>query len=482
MPLAMSGTDGQRLGAVHVEVGEFSMRGILRGLVAALLSACFAVPAAADRFRLSDALGLAYTTNPELEAQRAKVRQADDVVAEARGGWRPSVNTSGSYGFEYAEGGKNIFGFQNKDLLTPLDGRAALSQPLFTGGQAYAQVQRAIALVRAARADLLSAEQQLLLASATAYMDVVRDIVSLRLHQDDVRILMRQLDATKTQLNAGAATKTDLQEVEVRLAGAQADLALAEAQLTQSRSSFERIIGRPAETLEDMPPLPILPGSLDQAMALSLKLAPRIQAAQANDKAAQYGIDNAVGAMLPHASIVAQYDYVQNNLASPFGFNAKSNAVSILGQVQIPIYQGGSDTARLRQAKEAQVQTRLGITDADQTTRQLTLNSWTAFHAAQTAVGYNEKRVTSAELALDGVIQQQHQGERSIIDILNAEQERLGAQIALASARHDMLITSYQLLAAVGELTAKWLDLKVKIYDPNEHYNQNSATWLDFGG
>jgi len=466
----------------HVEeLGVLHMRGILWGLAATFLSACLAAPAAADRFRLSDALALAYTYNPELEAQRAKVRQADDVVAEARGGWRPSVNGSASYGVSNFSG-TQLGVIPRTETLTPLDGRASVSQPVITGGQAYAQVQRAIAQVRAARADLLNAEQQVLLAAATAYMDVVRDVIALRLHEEDVTILSKQRDATKAQLDAGAATKTDLQEVEVRIAGAQADLALAQSQLTQSRNSFERIIGRPAETLEEIPPMPALPASLDQAMALALRLAPRIQAAQANDKAAQYGIDNAEGAMLPHASIVAQYDYVQGSLASPFGINSKGGTLSLLGQLSVPLYQGGADTARLREAKEAKAQAHLSIADSDQATRQTTKDGWAAFHAALTAVGYNEHRVTASEQALDGVIQQQHQGERSILDILNAEQERLAAQIALAGSRHDMVVTSYQLLSAVGELTAKWLNLKVKIYDPNEHYNENSASWLDFGG
>jgi TolC family type I secretion outer membrane protein len=466
----------------HVEeLGVLHMRGILWGLAATFLSACLAAPAEADRFRLSDALALAYTYNPELEAQRAKVRQADDAVAEARGGWRPNVSASASYGLSRFDGTLlNVI--PRTQTLTPLDGRASISQPVVTGGQAYAQVQRAIALVRSARADLLNAEQQILLAAATAYMDVVRDVIALRLHEEDVTILSKQREATKTQLDAGAATKTDLQEVEVRLAGAQADLAIAQSQLTQSRNNFERIIGRPAETLEEMPPLPALPGSQDQALALALHLAPRIQSAQANDKAAQYGIDSAEGAMLPHASIVAQYDYVQDSLASPFGTSSKGGTVSLLGQLSVPLYQGGADTARIREAKEAKSQARLSIADADQATRQTTKDGWAAFHSALTAVGYNEHRVTSSEQALDGVIQQQHQGERSILDILNAEQERLAAQIALASSRHDMVVNSYQLLSAMGELTAKWLALRVKIYDPNEHYNENSATWLDFGG
>ena len=387
------------------------MRGMFCGLIIALAGATlWVVPAAADVFRLSDALSLAYSTNPELEAQRAKVRAADDAVAEARGNWRPSVNASGSYGAERVD----VLNGSFHKLYTPGTGRAVISQPVLTGGQAYAQIQRAIALVRAARADLLNAEEQILLAAATAYLDVVRDTEGVRLHQQDVDILDRQRVATKTQLDMGDATKTDLQQVEVRIAAAQADLAQAEAQLSQSRDSFERVIGRPPETLEKSPPLPVMPATQDQMLAIALKLNPRIQSAQANDKAAQYGIDNAVGALLPHASIVAEYDYARNSFNSPFGVAATTGAVSVLGQLSVPIYQGGAEDARIREAKESRSQTRLGLTDADQATRQVVKDSWSSFHAAETAVGYNQHRVTAAVQALDGVIQQQHQGERSI--------------------------------------------------------------------
>lgn len=458
-------------------------RGTFRALTIAFASVVLITPAAADRLTLADALAYAYTNNPELEAQRSRVRSADDTVAEARGGWRPSVNLSGSYGYSETNERFQVQQTQTGSTLIPLapvSGRAVISEPILTGGQAYAQVQRAIALVRSARADLLNAEQQILLATATAYMDVVRDVETLHLHQSDVDILTRQRIATKTQLDAGAATKTDLQEVDVRLAGAQADLALAQAQLAQSRNNFERVIGRPAETLEQSPPLPRLPGTQEQALAMALKLSPRIQSAQAQDKAAQYGIDNAVGAMLPHASIVGEYDYNQASIS--FGAHTKEDAFSILGQVSVPIYQGGSDTARVREAKEAKSQTRLGIVDADQATRQALKDAWASFHSAQTALSYNQLRVTSSEQALNGVIQQQHQGERSILDILNAEQERLQAEVAVSASHHDMVVSSFQLLAATGQLTARQLTLKVKIYDPNDHYNDSSSSWLDFGG
>ena len=248
------------------------------------------------------------------------MRAADEAVAEARGGWRPSVNASGSYGGEHTD----IINF-GPSLPSRRARRArVISQPVLTGGQAYAQIQSAVALVRASRADLLNAEQQVLLAAATAYMDVVRDVIALRLHEDrrprppagrhQDTIGCRRSHQDRSSGSGGAPR------------GVACGSATAQAQINQSRDTFERVIGRPAETLEDAPPLPGLPGTQEQALALALQLSPRIQSAQANDKAAQYGVDNAVGAMLPHASIVAQYDYTQNSLASQFGPYGQSGA------------------------------------------------------------------------------------------------------------------------------------------------------------
>ncbi|MBV8978109.1 MAG: TolC family outer membrane protein [Alphaproteobacteria bacterium] len=460
------------------------IRGITWKALLAVSAVLLAEPAVADRFTLADALAMAYEHNPELAAARAKTRAADDAVAEARGNYRPTINVTGSYGYTRVD----ELGLYNQRKttssateLTPTLGRATLVQPVYTGGQAYAQTQRAIALVRAARADLLNAEQQILFAATQAYMDTVRDADGLRLHRSDVDVLTRQRDATKTQLDAGAATRTDLDETDVRLAGAKAELAQAESQLAQSRDNFERIIGRAPETLEQAPSLPRLPGTQEQALAFALKLSPRIQGAQANDKAAQYGIDNAVGATLPHGSIVADYNYGSDALTNPFSFKTKAGIFDVLGQLNIPLYQGGAEDARIREAKEQRAQTRFGVVDADQATRQIVKDSWATFHTALNAVAYNQGRVAASERALDGVIQQQHQGERSILDILNAEQERLSAELALSASRHDMVVGAYQLLAAEGRLTAGTLGLKVKLYDPNTHYKEHSASWIDFG-
>jgi TolC family type I secretion outer membrane protein len=449
------------------------------GIAAFVLSAAFASPSVAEVFALSDALVLAYQTNPRLESARAKLRAADEQVAEARGGWRPSVGVSSSYGYQNQR--TTATGFSQLLQFTPTTAQATLSQPLFTGGQVYAEVRRAMAEDNAARAVLLDTEQQVLLSAATAYMDVVRDTRTLALRHDDVDALRRQREATKTQLDAGEVTRTDLDEVDVRLAGAQANEALAQSQMTQSRDSFERAVGRPAATLDESPVPPRMPATRDQALALAVRGSPIVLYARANERAADYGVDDAVGALLPHASVVAQYDYSQDALSTGFPIPTKVSSFAVLGEISIPIYQGGAEEAKVREAKETHAQTRSDIVDADQSVRQLVDDSWAALEASQTALGFNTQRLTVAQRALAGVIEQQHQGERSTIEILNAEQERVDAELALASSRHDAVVAAYQMLASEGRLTAKALYLRTKLYDPAEHFNEDAGKWIGFG-
>lgn len=448
-------------------------------MIAAVIVIVTGAACRAETFSLKEALAVAYSTNPKLEAARAQARAADERVAESRGGWRPNLGISGSYGYDNQY--TSTSGFSQDLQYTPTSGQATLSQPLFTGGQVYADVQRAIAGVDQARANLLLTEQQTLLATATAYMNVVRDETVRDRRHGDVDVLYRQRSATETELNAGEATRTDMSEVEVRLARAEAELALAEAQLVQSRDFFERTIGRPPEKLEDFPALPALPSSQEKATALALHSSPQLLAARASDRAAKYSVDVAVGALLPHASVVAQYNYSQNALSSGFPYPVKTGQFSIMGQVSVPIYAGGAEEARVREAKELHSQAGLGILDADGAVRQSVKDSWAALDAAKTAFKLDQQRVASSKSALDGVTEQQHEGERSVLDILNAEDERLQAEVDLAGSRRDVVVTAYQVLSSTGQLTARTLRLPVKLYNPEQHYDEDAGKWFGLG-
>ena len=430
------------------------------------------------RYKLQDALAEAYTSNPQLEAARAKAKAADDAVAEARGGWRPSVGISSSYGYQQQDVTAPNYG--QRLSSTPMTSQVSINQPVYSGGQVSAGVRRAMALVNVARAELLGAEQQILLSGATSYLDVVRDVAGLELYRQDVAALRKLRDATKTQLAAGAVTKTDLDEVDVRLAAAQANLAAMDARLAQSRDAFERVIGRPAESLDADPTPPPIPSSEPEALELALTQSPQIRAAEANDKAAEYGVDYAVGALLPHAGLVAQYSYSTSSISTGLPIPANMGNTFVFAQVTIPLYQGGAEHAKVREAKQQRAQADLGVLDALQATRQQLNDAWVYYQSADRAFGLNRNRVAASERALAGVTEQQHAGERSIIDILNAEQEHLDAELSESSSRHDFTVAAFQVLFATGQLTAKSLALNVKAYDPQVYYKENAGKWVGF--
>ncbi len=443
---------------------------------AALAPLLVAYPFQANALSLREALATAYATNPQIESARANLRATDEEVAKANAGWRPNLSLSGSEGFQ------NIITDQpshSESDRNQLSGTASLTEPLFRGGRTVAEIRRAKALVRAGQAQLVNAEQTVLLDAATAYMDTVRDTANLEYRRGNVQVLQDQLDADNTQLNAGAITQTDVQQTQARLATARAGLSVAQGQLAASRAKFERAIGRPAEMLEAMPALPSLPATLDEAVIQAVAMAPALITAQENSRAADYAIDQATAALLPQVSLSLQYQYGKNS--SQIGFispKITQRDASVYLQVTVPLYQGGAEYAAVRQAKEQRSQSLANVTDADRQVREVAQSAWGIFTSARDSIATNELAVQANQTAVMGVLQEQRAGERSILDILNAQQELLSGQIGLANAQHDATVAAFQLLASTGQLTAKSLALNAPLYDPLKHYNRDASAWV----
>jgi outer membrane protein len=443
--------------------------------IAAVL--CVASTAAgAETFTLSEALGVAYETNPSLDAQRAGQRATDENVAQANANWRPQISVGGSYGYEGIHGGLGIPGTYP---LHPATGQVTVAQPIFRGGRTYAEIRKAKASVRAGRAQLLNTEQSVLFDAVSAYMDVVRDVATLRLRQNNVTVLQKQLDATQEQFRVGELTRTDVAQSQARLAGAQADYVTAQGQLAVSRSSFEHVIGRPAETLETQPALPKLPSSEDSAMQIATNMNPALVQAREQEKVADYAVDDALGALLPQVSVNGEYQTSQGSFT---GFSIGTQHItSVLGEVTVPIYQGGAEESAVRQAKQLRSQAQLAIADTQRQVVDATRTAWQSFVTAQATIKSNQAQVDANEVAFDGVKQEQQVGSRTILDVLNAEQELLNAQVAVVVSQRDAYVASYQLLGAIGLLTAKSLGLHVRLYDPLENYDDNASRWFGLG-
>jgi outer membrane protein len=461
---------------------------------------------------LSEALGIAYETNPQLAAAQAGLRANDEEVAKANGGWRPSISVGATYGVQKyffpvaISGGGIVTGPNTGNLPTragdttqivngsitdhPLQGQAIISQPLFRSGRTVAEIGRAKALVRSGRAQLTATEQTVLLNAVTAYMNVVRDSAIVKLREHNVEVLRRQRDSTQLEFKAGSLTRTDVAQSEARLATAQSDLTTARGQLATSRADFLQQIGRPAESLESKPPLPKIPSEQGRILDMALHQNPALLTAQANERAADYAVDDAWGAMGPTLSVQGQYLYSQSALNSVQGFGADggspsavaNHGVAIIGQLNVPIYQAGVEEATVRQARELHAQSRLNVAVADRQVREAVEAAWSNYESALGTIDSNEATAKADEIAFEGVSKEQQVGGRTVLDVLNAEQELLNAQVALVSSERNAVVAAYSVLAAGGALTARSLGLNVKLYDPLVHYERDADKWIGFGG
>jgi TolC family type I secretion outer membrane protein len=454
----------------------YSRRAIWAGAAILLCGAAYADPPAPTTFSLSEALGVAYTTNPQLGAAQASLRATDETVAIANAKWRPTISATGTYAYDNFKVSK-----EGRSITYPIQGTVGLQQELFRGGRTYAEIGQAKANVRAARAELQASEQTVLLAAATAYMDVVRDTAIVNLRRHNVDVLRRQKDSTALEFKAGSLTRTDVAQAEARLAGAQAALTAAEGQLAISRASFSQVVGRPAETLEDRPAAPaVIPANEDTAVQSATHANPALIQAQEYEKAADYAVDDAIGAMLPEANLQGGYQYSQQSYASALGAGQVTQGVAAQLAVNIPIYQGGAEQAAVRQAKQLRAQAQLNVAVADRQVRSAVASAWNTYQAALANIDSNEATARSNEIAFTGVSKEQRVGGRTILDVLNAQQELLNAQVAVVTSRRDATVAGFQVLAASGLLTAKALGLKVTIYDPLAHYEDNAARWIGF--
>ena len=451
----------------------------LRAVLCLAIAACvMPLAARAETLTLNQALALAYDTNPDLEGARAAVRAVDENVAIANSAWRPSVNATATYGIQHG----TVTGFASAFNSHPLTGSVSVTQQVFRGGRTYAEVGRAIAQVRSARAELVDTERTLLLNAATSYLDVIRDEAVLNLNRENVRALEAEYSGAQTQHGAGAITRTDVDQSEARLARARSDLAAAERQLAASREAFSANIGRPAATLEAAPALPPVPSNIDAARGIGADRSPKILQAKADWRAADFAVADAIGALLPSLSLQAQAEYLRDSAGTNiFATKSPQTILSIVGQLNVPIYQGGAEDATIRRAKELRGQALLGINSAQRQVWQDVTNAWEALRTTQLQIAANDAQVAADARALEGVKQEQAAGERSILDILNAQQELVGAEVAAVQARHDTTVAAYRLLWATGTLPATDLRLPVRTYDPVTHYDEDSGARFGLG-
>lgn len=440
----------------------------MRTALAMLWAGVAAAPLAAET--LQDALAAAYANNPALDAVRAAQRATDEGVAQAKGGWRPTVEATGSVGRTNNQQTSSFGGLttMRDDTFTPKRGAVSLVQPLFRGFKTVNSVNAAEADVYAGREELRGSEQQVLLDAVTAYMDVKRDEAVLELNRNNVQVLQRQLEASQDRFRVGEITRTDVAQSEARLSRANSDRIRAESALIASRAAYRRVMGVAPGSLEQPGQLPELPASEEDALALALAESPVLRAAQFAARAAEYDAKVAVGDLLPQVDLRAEYD--RGFDTSTFVSNTEEKRV--VAQLTIPLYQAGVAGSVVRQSRQVKRQRVLEVMDAERLVEQNVRNAWESLREAQSRIRADEEQVKANAIALEGVRQEADVGSRTTLDVLDAEQEYLDSQVSLVTSQRDEVVAAYGLLASVGRLSAMDLGLAVAYYDPEEHYNR----------
>lgn len=426
---------------------------------------------------LNEVLSAAYNNNPTLLAARAALRATDEGVPQALSNWRPTVSVTGEVGKLRQEYDPQSASFQS-DTVTPKTVTLSVAQPLYRGGRTEAATEAAEALVLAGRQDLADTEQAVLLDAVTAYMDVVQNQAVLDLNRNNEEVLRRQLEATRERFRVGEITRTDVAQAESRLSGAVASRISAEGALVSSRAVLARVIGEMPGTLSPPPPLPELPKSEEEAVAIAYEENPDLLGARFREVAAKYDVRAVSGALLPTVSLNGSLSRADETSRA----NLEVDSARVALQLTVPLYEAGSVYSQTRQRKQVHNQRRIQVEEQRRAVRQLVVQAWENLTTARSNIEARRAQVEAARIALEGVQQEAEVGSRTTLDVLDAEQEYLDARVAEVRSRRDEYVAGFTLLSAVGRLGARQLSLPVDHYDPTSNYDRVREKWFGTDG
>jgi len=460
-------------------MARFALRaGLLAG--GCLTLALAGASARADTLR--DALIAAYQTNPTLESARAQQRATDEGVPIARAAGLPSLSSTETF-VRNVKQSENSLTAPSKTFTA--DGQ--LGVPIYSGGAVKNRIKAAKIRVEAGQADLRATEASVFSQVVAAYMDVIRTEAIVGLNRKNVSVLETNLQATSDRFQIGDLTRTDVAQSQSRLAVAQSDLRTAEANLASARETYIRFVGRAPETLDAPPPLPNLPATADEAAAIALDSNPDLIGARERTKAADKDIDVAGAGRLPTLRLFGQgsYNNYFNTLARGVvaaNVSQSDSSAQAGAQLSIPIFQGGLPAAQRRQAQATASATLEQEIATERDVIAQVRSAYTSWNASNDLIRSSQVAVDAAALSLEGVRAENSVGNRTILDILNAEQELLNAQVTLVTARRNAYVAGFTLLAAMGKAEARDLNLDGgALYDPQLNYDRVKGKFMDWG-
>ncbi|MEZ5709116.1 MAG: TolC family outer membrane protein [Blastomonas sp.] len=430
---------------------------------------------------LREALISAYETNPVLTGARAGQRAVDENVVIARADGLPSVGAQAQYQ-ENLKTSANSFTSPSRQLT----GGVNLTVPIYSGGAVRNAVNAAKDRVQAGQADLRATEASIFSNVVAAYMDVMRDEAIVQLNRANVGVLDVNLQATNDRFEIGDLTRTDVAQSESRLAIARSDLQGAESNLIRSREIYIQLVGHAPGQLEAPPPLPNLPESPDIAVAVALDNNPDLIAARERYEASEDDVRTARASRLPRLELYTQGNYA--NFLGTLGGNVaggsfvqEQTTAEAGARVTVPIFQGGQPSARIRQAQARSGQAMENEIAIERDVIAQTRAAYSSWQASLQVIQSSQIAVDASGLALEGVRAENSVGNRTILDILDAEREYLNAQVQLVAARRNAYVAGFSLLAAMGKAEARDLGLDGGVlYDPQDNYQRVKGKFFDW--
>ena len=423
---------------------------------------------------LADALAAAYLNNPSLLAARAGLRATDEGVPQALANWRPDVSVSADFGVSQIENTRSS-GSDIDQTRHPKGFGITVSQPLFRGGRTLAASNKAENDIRAGRARLIATEQTVLSDAVSAFTNVFRDQAVLKLNISNEQVLKRQLEATRDRFEVGEITRTDVHQAQARVARAVADRIQSEGDLEASRANYENVVGEVAPGELKLPPLPAnLPEEKAEALKIAATKNPDVIGAEYDRRAALDSLDGVWGELLPELELVGNWTRDYQSAAEC----CQTTTQSLTLNLTIPIYQQGAVYSRVRKARQDAAKSTLLIDQQRRDAVEAASAAWESLMTARARVKAFVAQIDANVVALEGVEREAAVGSRTVLDVLDAEQELLDSRVAHVGAQREEVVVTYQLLSAIGRMTARDLGLPVALYDPRKHSREVRGKWI----
>ena len=442
------------------------------------VSLAVSIPTVSSAQTLMEALAQTYKTNPVLKADRAQLRSVDENIALAKSGYRPSVYLQGSY----AEGNTD-----NRDLPRDYDYdrrtvSANIEQPVFRGFRTINGVRAADSFIRSEQDRFFNSEQEILLSSATSYLDVLRDQAIVNLQKNNEALLKKRLDETIERFNVGEVTRTDVAQARARYSRAQSDRINAQGAFEASRAAYVRIIGQEPTILSEPDNIKSqLPNTFDEALQITIKNNYNVKQAKNYLKSAIYTVAQNTGELLPTAGLKGSASNSKSTADSWVNQDSKADNYEVSVNMTVPLYSAGESRSRIRQSKYLKWQAQEQVLAAERQAVETVTSSWELMVSNQARIQSILDQVKASEIALEGVQKEEALGNRTVLDVLDSYQELLNSNVEEVKARRDYYVSAMALLLSMGKFTAEDLNLDVELYDPKKHFKKTRDKWLSTG-